>query len=446
MKNLLQKLNIAHNASDGANQSDAARNDAQKDTVVGDSVEVAKLKEKYSFLLESAREELKRAKDDAVRSVESQFALLSSAGQEIKNALNIIVEFSRLLATSDDREERETYAGIINENNLLLQQLISDLMDIAKVEEGVEKMASVPVDIDDMMRQIVQISQKNINPDRVQLTYQGGYGQPFVIKTDEKRLSQIIDNLLSNAIKFTENGSIKIGFKVKGSDSLYFYVKDTGCGIPEDKLKIIFGRFERLDSSVKGTGLGLSVCETIVKKFGGRIGAESELGKGSNFWFTIPYEATDDNSTRIMEPENCTGAQPVMSKGEKPKMLIAEDDPSNYFLFESILKKDYDLSHAMNGKEAVEMFEKERPDIVIMDVKMPIMDGFQATEEIRKICKKTPIVAATAYALPEVEEKLYKCGANGYIVKPINSAALKKKLTEMLNGACDADSGEQQSK
>mgnify|MGYP003584252433 CR=1 FL=1 len=433
MKNLLQKLNIAHPASEESAQRDVEKHEGQRGNSHDSSDEVVKLKERYAVLLDSARGELQKAKKEAERSVEYQFALLSSAGEEIKNALNIIVEFSGLLATSDDRAERETYAGIINENNELLQQLISDLMDIAKVEEGVEKLISAPVDIDDMMRQIVQMNRRDMSGDDVKLVYAGGYGQPFVIKTDQRRLSQIIDNLLSNAIKFTDKGQITLGFKVKGRDTLYIYVKDTGRGIPAENLDSIFDHFNRLDKSVKGTGLGLSVCKTLVNKFGGEIGVDSKLGEGSMFWFTIPYEATDDTSTRIMEPESAPEIQQEADNGDKPKILIAEDDTSNYFLFESILKREYELFHAFNGKEAVEMFPKVKPNVIIMDVKMPVMDGFQATEEIRKIDGNVPIIAATAYALPEVEEKLYKCGANGYIVKPISSAVLKKKLMETMS-------------
>jgi CheY-like chemotaxis protein len=363
------------------------------------------------------------------------FSLLAAACRKMGNKVNVISEFSNVIATSQDAAERETCAKQLEKKTSEIKLLVADLQDIIKITAGMDESVAGPVDVDELLRQTVQVKQSLLKGDKVELKYMGGYGKPFVINTIAARLTKIISNLLNNSITYTETGTIKVGFKIKGCDSLYFYVEDTGKGIPADKLKAIFEHFVRLDSNVTGTGLGLSICKILVKDFGGEIGAESVVDRGSKFWFTMPYEVSDKNSAAIMEPESDDAAVKVEQTAEKPKILIAEDDSANYFLFESILKNHYTLAHALNGAEAVDMFKKEKPALVIMDVKMPVMDGFQATAEIRKIDKTTPIVAATAYALPEVEDKLYAAGANDYIVKPLSPSDLKAKIQAMLSGS-----------
>lgn len=361
------------------------------------------------------------------------FSLLSAACRKMENKVNVINEFSNVIATSQDAAERETCAKQLEAKASEIKMLVADLKDVIRITTGMDESVSGPVDVDELLRQIVQVNQSLLHGNNVVMKYMGGYGKPFVINTVAAHLTKIVSNFLTNSITYTDAGSINVGFKIKGCDSLYFYVEDTGRGIPTDKLKAIFEHFVRLDNNVTGTGLGLTICKILVKDFGGEIGAESEVGKGSKFWFTMPYEVSDKISAAIMEPEPVDSAVKEKTTVEKPKILIAEDDTANYFLFESILKNNYSLVHAMNGAEAVDMFKRETPALVIMDVKMPIMDGFQATAEIRKINKTTPIVAATAYALPEVEEKLYAVGANDYIVKPLSPSDLKNKIKKILN-------------
>jgi len=361
------------------------------------------------------------------------FSLLAVACRKMENKVNVINEFSNVIATSQDAVERETCAKQLETKTYEIKLLVSDLKDIIKIIAGMDESVAGPVDVGELLRQTVQVKQSLLRGDNVVMKYMGGYGKPFVINTVAAHLTKIVNNLLTNSINHTDEGSIKVGFKIKGCDSLYFYIEDTGRSIPEDKLKAVFEHFVRLDGNVTGTGLELTICKILVKDLGGEIGAESVAGHGSKFWFTMPYEASDKTSAAIMEPEPDTSEVKEEKSEEKPKILIAEDDSANYFLFESILKNNYSLFHAKNGAEALYMFKKENPALVIMDVKMPIMDGFLATAEIRKIDKTTPIVAATAYALPEVEEKLYAAGANDYIVKPLSPSDLMKKIQEVLN-------------
>ena len=361
------------------------------------------------------------------------FPLIAAACRKIENKVNVINEFSNVIATSQDAVERETCARQLEAKTSEIKLLVSDLKYIIKITTGMDEGVAGPVDVDELLRQTVQVKQSLLCGDKIVLKYMGGYGKPFVISTVAAYLTKIVNNLLTNSIKRTDEGLINVGFKIKGCDSLYFYVEDTGRSIPKDKLTAIFEHFVRFDGDVTGTGLELTICKILVKGFGGEIGAESEFGKGSKFWFTIPYEASDKTSAAIMEPEPDVSEVKEVKLEEKPKILIAEDDSANYFLFESILKNNYSLVRAKNGAEALGVFKKETPALVIMDVKMPVMDGLQATAEIRKIDKTTPIVAATAYALPEVEERLYAAGVNGYLVKPLSPNDLKNKIHEMLN-------------
>ena len=237
-------------------------------------------------------------------------------------------------------------------------------------------------------------------------------------------------NLLVNAAKFTEKGEIMFGYKIRGEE-LYFYVKDTGIGISLENQKKIFERFTKVNTFIQGTGLGLSICKNIVTKMKGRIGVESEgEGKGSTFWFTIPYkpkEAQKENNLTLMPLLN------ERSK-EKPIILIAEDNESNYMLFKSILQKDYELVHAWDGEEAVELHQKFHPHVVIMDINMPKMDGYEATREIRKVSKTVPIIAVTAYSFASDKEKIMQNGFNGYMSKPVDIQRLKEKLDYTIHG------------
>ena len=227
-------------------------------------------------------------------------------------------------------------------------------------------------------------------------------------------------NLLVNAAKFTEKGEIMFGYKIRGEE-LYFYVKDTGIGISLENQKKIFERFTKVNTFIQGTGLGLSICKNIVTKMKGRIGVESEgEGKGSTFWFTIPYkpkEAQKENNLTLMPLLN------ERSK-EKPIILIAEDNESNYMLFKSILQKDYELVHAWDGEEAVELHQKFHPHVVIMDINMPKMDGYEATREIRKVSKTVPIIAVTAYSFAWVKDKIMQIVFNGYMSKRVDIHSL----------------------
>lgn len=370
--------------------------------------------------------ELTTARDRAEESNRLKSAFLANMSHEIRTPLNAIVGFSGILASTDEEEEKQEYVSIIENNNTLLLQLISDILDLSKIEAGTLEFQYSNIDLNKMLNELTSSLQLKIKSEKVQLTCHLAEKNCF-IHTEKNRLSQLLINLISNAIKFTTEGYIRFGYELRGKE-IYFYVSDTGCGIPKDKQKSIFGRFVKLNSFEQGTGLGLSICQTLVEHMGGTIGVDSEEGKGSTFWFTLPYKAAIAVEESIKKEE----IQPISIEKNKFTILIAEDNESNYKLFASILKGEYQLIHDWDGQEAVEMFKQYNPQIILMDINMPVMDGYEATKEIRKYSAKVPIIAITAFAYASDEQRVMESGFDGYMPKPINARLLKAQLTEIM--------------
>lgn len=370
--------------------------------------------------------ELTTARDRAEESNRLKSAFLANMSHEIRTPLNAIVGFSGILASTDEEEEKQEYVSIIENNNTLLLQLISDILDLSKIEAGTLEFQYSNIDLNKMLNELTSSLQLKIKSEKVQLTCHLAEKNCF-IHTEKNRLSQLLINLISNAIKFTTEGYIRFGYELRGKE-IYFYVSDAGCGIPKDKQKSIFGRFVKLNSFEQGTGLGLSICQTLVEHMGGTIGVDSEEGKGSTFWFTLPYKAAIAVEESIKKEE----IQPISIEKNKFTILIAEDNESNYKLFASILKGEYQLIHAWDGQEAVEMFKQYNPQIILMDINMPVMDGYEATKEIRKYSAKVPIIAITAFAYASDEQRVMESGFDGYMPKPINARLLKAQLTEIM--------------
>lgn len=370
-------------------------------------------------------EQLIAARASAQESERLKSAFLANMSHEIRTPLNAIVGFSNLLTKTQDQSKREKFIHIIEDNNQLLLQLISDVLDLAKVESNTLDFTYEPTDINELMSSIETT---------IQMRLQHGValncllGAPScIIDTDSKRLSQVLINLLTNSCKFTSHGNITFGYEIRDY-YLYFYVKDTGLGIREENIPKLFERFVKLDTFVQGTGLGLSISKSIVEKLGGEIGAESKgEGKGSTFWFTVPYRQAEN--VIKLPPEESREA----IKRDEIAILIAEDNESNYLLFQSILENDYRLIHAWDGAEAVRLFDQFRPALVIMDVNMPVMDGYEATNEIRKLSPDVPIMAVTAYAYAPDHSRILKSGFTSYVSKPVNPDKLTQELRSIIS-------------
>nr|WP_279180174.1 ATP-binding protein [Parabacteroides johnsonii] len=392
----------------------------------------SKLKNKLLILIDKQKEdeiELRKAKDKAEESDRLKSAFLANMSHEIRTPLNAIVGFSNLLTIAENEEERDEYINIISSNNELLLQLINDILDVAKIEAGTLEFIDSEIDINALLSDIEQSSRLKA-PEGVQVSFVEKL--PYcIIMSDKNRLAQVITNFINNAIKFTKEGSIRFGYEHK-DDKLLFYVKDTGCGIEPEKKDLVFNRFVKLNSFAQGTGLGLAICQMIVKKLGGEIGVESELGTGSTFWFTLPD--TVIHGINIQSIKTTVHEEAVINNTnlKKVTLLIAEDNESNYILIRAILK-EYDLLHARNGNEAIRLYREHHPDLILMDLKMPDMDGYEATAEIRKEDSDIPIIAVTAFAFAEDEQRVRQSGFNGYAAKPIKPAELKKIIVQYLS-------------
>ena len=397
---------------------EARDEDGKPLTLVGSSLVITNRKK--------MEQELMTAKELAEESNRLKSAFLANMSHEIRTPLNAIVGFSGILASTEEEEEKQEYVSIIENNNTLLLQLISDILDLSKIEAGTLELNYSNIELNELMRELERGFLLRVKTDAVKLEFVEPAG-PCMAYTEKNRLSQLMINLVTNAIKFTEKGSIRFGYEMRENE-LYFYVADTGCGIPKDKQQNIFGRFVKLNSFAQGTGLGLSICKTLMDHMGGRIGVESEEGKGSTFWFTLPYKPAVKEDKKQMPKD----IQPVSIERNKLTILVAEDNASNYKLFESILRYDYHLIHAWDGMEAVEMFRKHNPQIVLMDINMPVMDGYEATREIRKYSAKIPIIAVTAFAYASDEQKVMESGFDGYMPKPINAKLLKAQLVDIM--------------
>lgn len=392
----------------------------------------SKLKNKLLILIDKQKEdeiELRKAKDKAEESDRLKSAFLANMSHEIRTPLNAIVGFSNLLTMAEDEEERNEYINIISSNNELLLQLINDILDVAKIEAGTLEFIDSEIDINALLSDIEQSSRLKA-PEGVQISFVEK--MPYcIIMSDKNRLAQVITNFINNAIKFTKEGSIRFGYRHK-DDKLLFYVRDTGCGIEPEKKDLVFNRFVKLNSFAQGTGLGLAICQMIVKKMGGEIGVESQLGKGSTFWFTLPDTVIHGIDVQSIKTAVNEDAVIDNTNPKKATLLIAEDNESNYILIRAVLK-EYDLLHAHDGNEAVRLYREHRPDLILMDLKMPDMDGYEATVEIRKEDSDIPIIAVTAFAFSEDEQRVKQNGFNGYAAKPIKPAELKKIIVQYLS-------------
>ena len=408
--------------------------------------------------LELMRRELIESKEKAETSDKLKSAFLANMSHEIRTPLNAIVGFSRIISESDNAEERREYYEIVDANNERLLQLINEILDLSKIESGIVEFTYGPVRLHTLCKEIHDAHVFRC-PQGVELRFDSP-DEALSIHSDKNRIFQVFSNLIGNAFKFTTEGSVSYGYKQEG-ERVVFYVKDTGLGIEPEKLGRVFQRFAKLNNFAQGTGLGLSICKTIIERLGGEIAVSSEVGTGTTFTFWLPLENViqdTETGTNSHLPGEAVGTQPsevlpakedttrpkeettekeedlrATAVGtEKATILIAEDTDSNFDLLNAILGRKYRLVRAKDGMEAVTMYDEVNPDLILMDIKMPNLDGLEATRIIRQLSAEVPIIAQSAYAYEHDRNAAEEAGCNDFISKPIAQEKLKEKIKKWL--------------
>ncbi len=403
------------------------RIDNSSKILIGSLLDITQNKKDYEALIV--------AREKAQESDNMKSAFLANISHEIRTPLNAIVGFSNLLAQTDDSKAKTRYTEIIDINNTLLLHLINDVLDLAKIESNTIEINYEPADINQMIADLKDTINPRV-PSGVCLNMVVGL-ENCVLDTDANRLRQVLINLLTNACKFTKKGSITFGYELL-DEELLFYVKDTGIGISKEHLPTVFNRFVKLNHFVQGNGLGLAISKTIIEKLGGEIGVDSRgEGKGARFWFTLPYKPiaiADESENPEFDSDKHRLKDLIPITDKDVTVLVAEDNDSNFALVKAILEsRHYRVEWARNGKEAVEKCQSIKPQIILMDLNMPEMDGYEATAEIRKFDENIPIIAVTAYAFASDKEKVMRSGFNGYVTKPIKARDFLNTIHEHLS-------------
>ena len=404
--------------------------------------------------LEKIKRELQTSKEKAEMSDKLKSAFLANMSHEIRTPLNAIVGFSHLIAESENKEERKTFYEIVEANNERLLQLINEILDLSKIESGIIEFTSAPININSLCKE-VHDAHVFRTPQGVQLIYEPSENG-LVIETDKNRVFQVFSNLIGNAFKFTKAGSISYGYKLVGNQ-IVFHVTDTGTGIEPEKIGRVFERFAKLNNYAQGTGLGLSICKTIVERLGGEISVSSVVGQGTTFTFTLPYESEQSTGTGSIKidmastetsvetsvkedsektsgntDDNSSDSISANASPSQRTILIAEDEDSNFDLLKAILGRKYRLIRARDGMEAVTSYDEAKPDLILMDIKMPNLDGLEATKIIRELSPTVPIIAQSAYAYQQDQIAATDAGCSDFIAKPISQAKLKDMINKWL--------------
>jgi PAS domain S-box-containing protein len=374
--------------------------------------------------------ELIIAKENAEESDRLKTAFLQNISHEIRTPLNSIVGFSRIIADTElSAETFDNYSTIIENSSTHLMSIIDDIIQIATIESGQEKIQENEININALCTRMYDRFITNAKIQNISLLYNTALNEDEAYTiSDDSKLTQVLNNLIRNALKFTKDGFVSFGYQVIGS-FLKFFVEDTGIGIDPEMHEKIFKRFQQVESTATrkfgGSGLGLAISKSNVELLGGRIWVESEIGRGSKFYFTIPYKPS-----RVLKPEIISLEHSIVDLPNNLKILIVEDEKAVDIYLSLVLKSiGVEILHAKNGIEAVAICRK-RPDfdLILMDIKMSEMNGYEAVREIRKFNSDVIIIAQTAYALSGDREKSIEAGCNDYITKPINRNSLHEML------------------
>jgi len=361
---------------------------------------------------------------------------ISSLAHELKNPLNSIIGFSEILQGENISEEEKTsYLKHINSSGQDLLDLLNNLIDLSKIEANLLDIHFSNVflnnELIDIEKSYIDKLYK-IHGDKVKFQLELGNDDPkFVLYTDILRFTQIFNNLIENAIKFTESGTITIGYQLKKANKIQFFVRDTGIGMTEEEVENIFEEYELAHKKMKitsaGKGIGLAISKKIAHLLKGEIGVNSILGKGSEFYFTLPLLHADSDEIKAL------GTPESLYNWEGKKILIAEDVMVNYLFFVALFKQTkVELYHAINGYKVLDILKETNVDLILMDMVMPELDGIATTKEVRKTHKHVPIIAQTSMTARTDKDEIFKAGCNDIISKPIKPRILLNKINRFF--------------
>lgn len=377
---------------------------------------------------------LREAKLKAEESDRLKSIFLSNMSHDMRTPMNAIMGFAELLQDSGlGRGEKERYLDAILKSGDSLLHLVNDIVDISKIEAGELQLNYAECKVNSLLDEMELAFRQELdrrNKSHVMLYVQKGIpDEDFSIYCDSLRVKQIVSNLLSNAVKFTDDGFIEIGYRIEGG-KLLFYVRDSGIGIAMEDQKLVFERFGRVketaDRNLGGTGLGLAITKNLVEIMGGKIWLDSFPDEGSTFWFTLPLRKPQESQ----DPQLALSQKPNRPDLSDSHILIVEDVDTNYFYLSSLLEKlNARVVRAVNGQRAVDICKSDPSiNLVLMDIELPVLNGYEATREIKKIRPGLPVIAQTAYVLPGEKERCMEAGCDEYLAKPIR----KNELIETI--------------
>ncbi|MBN2274806.1 MAG: response regulator [Bacteroidales bacterium] len=381
---------------------------------------------------------LKDETSKAQTSDQLKSSFLANMSHEIRTPMNSIIGFSNLLASEEvPEDQKKSFVQYIQSSGEVLLNLVDDIIDIAKIEAGELKIVKKECNLTGLLNELHHTFNEvknRVNKEQLEIILScEPENQNLLLKTDPFRLRQILSNLLGNAIKFTEKGSVTFGYKVTSEEKLEFFVKDTGVGLTREELDLIFDRFKRTlhseEKNIIGTGLGLTISKNLVELLGGEMWVNSSPGKGTTFFFTLPYLKITKTLPGF---QDTTYEYNFNWKGKI--FLIVEDDPNSMNYLTQVLKKtDVTILQAHSGEKAVEICrDNSRLDLVIMDIQMPGMDGIEATSRIKQLNPQLPVIAQTAFAMAGDKERITKAGCDDYLAKPVDSKQLLPKINALL--------------
>lgn len=411
----------------------------EKDILLGKLAEASQKLQQTNNKLEETVAKLKEYEEKAQQAEKAsrmKSLFLANMSHEIRTPLNAIEGFSRIMAETDSAEERMKFMEIIESNNARLLSLINEILDLSRVEAGEITIKKSSVNLNNLCQDLKQMFKFRC-PDSVNMVWNSP-NMMVTLNTDENRLIQVFSNLISNALKHTANGSITYGYRlVNDGQEVEFYVSDTGSGISPEDLPTIFETYVSKDAETmqNGYGLGLPLSKIIIEKMGGTISVNSELGKGSTFTFILPFDGTIgglQKNSRITTNSRTIRVSTKTNSDDMKLILVAEDEDSNFELVRIVLAKRYRLIRAKNGIEAVTFSEDEKPDLILMDIRMPDMNGLDATRIIKEVNHDVPIIALSAYAFDENIREAKNAGCDGFLAKPFRVEDLIEVVSKYI--------------